>query len=206
MAEKISVQIALEGGAEIERQLADIGKAGQKAFAEISKSAEQSGGFKQLDATEVTAKLKAFGIEGAETINKIQQAVKAAGRLESIVQGVAAAEKAFAALGTAATVAGVALAGIGAALVAGVVALSGYVPAAAKTAEALRSLADLSGESMESISAMQIAFAQSGVSLEQFAKEFTNLEVRVQQAARSMADDVEQSARRIQQALLQEEQ
>ena len=33
MAEKLSITIALEGAEEIKRQLADIGKAGKKAFA-----------------------------------------------------------------------------------------------------------------------------------------------------------------------------
>jgi hypothetical protein len=40
MAEKISIEIALEGGAEIERQLAEIGDAGQQAFKQIQDAAE----------------------------------------------------------------------------------------------------------------------------------------------------------------------
>jgi hypothetical protein len=41
MAEKISVQIELVGGAEVEQQLAAIGEAGQKAFDQINKAADQ---------------------------------------------------------------------------------------------------------------------------------------------------------------------
>ena len=199
MVEKISVQIALEGGAEVQRQLADIGEAGQKAFADISQSAEQVGGFKNLKPEEVTKKLEDMGVKGEE-VTKILQAVSTAVKFERAVLGVEALEKGFAALGTAATAAGIALAGIGAAIVAGATALAGYIPAAAKTADALRSLSALSGEAMESVSALQIAFAKSGVPLEQFAKQFTDLEVRIQEAARTTADAIEQSSQRIEQA------
>jgi hypothetical protein len=40
MAEKISVQIGLEGAEEVERQLADIGKTGQQALQDLAKGAE----------------------------------------------------------------------------------------------------------------------------------------------------------------------
>jgi len=206
MAEAISIRIALEGGKEIERQLEDIGDAGKKAFADISKAAEQGGGFKQLDPNEVTAKLKEFGVEGEAAINKIQGAVKSAGRLEGIVQGVSAAEAGVAALGTAVAALAVGFGVLAAALGGALAVLSRFTSQAAETADALRPLANLSGESMQSISALQIAFAQSGVSLQQFAKEFTNLEAAVQEASRTMADDVEQSSQRIQQAHLSEAQ
>jgi len=98
MAEKISIEIALEGGAEIERQLADIGTAGQKAFADITKAASQVG-FKNIQAEQVTAALQRLGVTGVNEITKIQNAVKAAGRLESLVQGVASVENAFARVG-----------------------------------------------------------------------------------------------------------
>ena len=95
MAEKLSVQIELEGGAEIARQLGDIGKAGTKAFTDIGKAAEKVGGFSQLDPAEVTTKLAKMGITGADAINKIQTAVQQAGRLEQVVQGVQTLEKGF---------------------------------------------------------------------------------------------------------------
>jgi hypothetical protein len=84
MAEKLSVQIELEGGAEIARQLGDIGKVG---------------GFDQLDPTEVTTKLAKMGITGADALNKIQTAVQQAGRLERVVAGVKAVEDGFDKLG-----------------------------------------------------------------------------------------------------------
>src|SRR5215471_20235998 len=98
MAEKISIEIALEGGAEIERQLADIGTAGQKACADITQAASQVG-FKNIQAEQVTTALQRMGVTGVNEINKIQNAVKAAGRLESLVQGVASVENAFARIG-----------------------------------------------------------------------------------------------------------
>src|SRR4029077_12971333 len=136
MVDKISAQIALEGGKELERQLADIGEAGQKAFADISKSAEQDGGFKQLNPEQVTAKLQELGVTGVEAINKIQAAVQTAGRFEGIVQGVAAAETALLALGAV-------LLGVGAAVAAGAAALSHYTSEAAKTAEAITRFAEV---------------------------------------------------------------
>ena len=110
MAEKLSVQIELQGGQEIARQLEGIGEAGQKAFADISKSAEQVGGFKNIKPDEVTAKLEEMGVTGSEAIGKIQQAVQKAGRLESLVQGIATAETALKALAVAAVPVGLAIA------------------------------------------------------------------------------------------------
>jgi len=110
MVEKLSIQIALDGGAEIERQLADIGSAGQKAFADITTSAEQVGGFKQLKPDEVTAKLQEMGVTGVDAIDKIQAAVRKAGRLETLVQGIQTAESALKAMALAAIPVGAAIA------------------------------------------------------------------------------------------------
>jgi len=99
MAEKLSVLIELDGGDEIARQLGDIGKAGTKAFQDIGRAAEKVGGFDQLDPADVTAKLVKMGITGTEAINKIQTAVKQAGRLEQVVAGVQKLENGFDKLG-----------------------------------------------------------------------------------------------------------
>ena len=96
---KISVEIALNGGAEIEKQLAGIGEAGQKAFLDISKAAEQAGGFKNLKPEEVTKKLQDMGVTGVDALKKIQDAVQSASRLESVVQGVQKVEAAFGSAG-----------------------------------------------------------------------------------------------------------
>ena len=71
MAEKLSITIALDGGAEIERQLEGIGEAGTKAFDAIGTAAEKAGGFEKLDPKDVTAKLQQFGVKGKEAIDKI---------------------------------------------------------------------------------------------------------------------------------------
>src|SRR5262245_31517791 len=102
MAEKISIQIALEGGQAVQRQLADIGDAGQQAFNQIERAASQVGGFKNLKPEQVTAKLKEMGIEGTAAFGKIQQAVKTAVRFETLVQGIQSVESAFIAVGRAA--------------------------------------------------------------------------------------------------------
>ena len=62
MAEKLSVQIALEGGKEVEAQLEGIGKAGQKAFADISAAAEKAGGFDKLDPGQASKSMEKFGV------------------------------------------------------------------------------------------------------------------------------------------------
>jgi hypothetical protein len=92
MAQKISVQIALEGGAELQRQLAAIGDQGEAAFKQIDRAAQQVGGFRNLNTEAVEQSLKKVGITGVASINSIQQAVKEAGRLEELAQGVAKLE------------------------------------------------------------------------------------------------------------------
>jgi hypothetical protein len=97
MAEKISVEIALDGGAEVVSQLTDIGKAGQKAFGDIQGAAEQ------IDLTSATAEFQDIGNAGVDAFNKIQQAAQTATIFEGILQGVKRVEGAFESLGTAAT-------------------------------------------------------------------------------------------------------
>lgn len=228
MAEKISVQIALEGGAEIQRQLADIGKAGQDAFNNIAKSAGKVGTFQNFNPEEITARLKKMGVEGAAEINKIQAAVQAAVRLEKVAKGVAAVEtafgrlgtvgaRAFSSLGSAANKLGASLsrslgplAGAARALgpvglaaggvTAGGVALVKFASSAEDAFKALRELQKASGESIENLSALGNAFARGGTPVKDFAAAFTNLSQLVTEASRTMADDIEQSAQRIEQA------
>jgi hypothetical protein len=194
MVEKISVAIALEGGDQIEKQLADIGKAGQKAFADISKSAEQVGGFDKLKPDEVTAQLQKMGITGVDAINKIQAAVQQATRLESLVKSIAVVEETFAAL---ANTAKRFIEGFAAASVVGTAALYKFANAGEQTEKALSQLQAVSGKSFENLSAMSIVFAEGGTKVKQFATEFGNLALKVQQASRTMADDVEQSSQRV---------
>ncbi len=95
MAQKLSIQLALEGAAEIERQLADIGDAGQKAFGSIVQAAKKAGSFASLDPGVVAEKIKKFGVEGPEAIRKINEAVKAAGKFEQLVSGLKLVETAL---------------------------------------------------------------------------------------------------------------
>ena len=100
MAEKLSVQIALEGGKEVEAQLEGIGKAGQKAFADISAAAEKAGGFDKLDPGQASKSMEKFGVTGEAALNKITAAVKTASRFETMVNIVKSVENAFTSLGT----------------------------------------------------------------------------------------------------------
>jgi hypothetical protein len=157
MAEKISIQIALEGGDQIAKQLEGIGEAGQKAFADIAKSAEQVGGFKNIKPDEVTAKLQDMGVTGVDAIDKIQKAVQSAGRLETLVQGITSVETAFSALAAAAPV-------IGAVLV-GAFALA--TKAAFAFSEAVNKVSDEAaklGVSIEKVDQFRRALEQAGIS------------------------------------------
>src|SRR5262245_24844149 len=86
MAEKINIEIDLEGGAEVERQLSDIGKAGQQAFGDIQNAADQ------IDLSSAT-----------DALNNVQTAVQGAATFEKIVQGIGKVQGAFDGLGNAAT-------------------------------------------------------------------------------------------------------
>ena len=234
MAEKISVQIALEGGQEIVRQLDDIGAAGQKAFADIAKSADKAGSFSQIKPEQVTASLKKMGVEGAAAINKVQAAVQSAVRLERIAGGVAAIENGFVRLRTVGATAFTSLAtsaeklgqsltrslgplagaaralgpvGIAAAGAgAGSIALVKFAAAAEDAFKALKPLQNASGDSLENISALAIAFTQGGTSVKDFGTAFGNLSVQIADASRTMADDIAQSSLRIEQSYLSVEQ
>ena len=49
MPTKLQIEIALAGAEEIKSQLAGIGEAGEDAFKQIAKAANQAGGFSKLD-------------------------------------------------------------------------------------------------------------------------------------------------------------
>src|SRR5580765_588796 len=100
MAEKLSVQIALEGGQAVEQALAGIGTAGKKCFDDISAAAAKVGGFDKLAPDQATKSMEKFGITTEDTMKKVTEAVKTASRLETIVNTVKAVENAFTSLGT----------------------------------------------------------------------------------------------------------
>jgi len=234
MAEKIAIEIALEGGREIQRQLADIGEAGQKAFADIARAADKAGSFSQIKPEQVTASLKKMGVEGVDAIDKVQRAVQAAVRLERVAEGVRALETGFSRLGTVGAMAfgalGSAVEKLGASvtralgplagaaralgpvgiaaggITAGSVALIKFANAAEDTFKALRQLQNASGDSVENLSVLANVFERGGTPAKEFATAFTNLSVKVAEASRTMADDIEQSSQRIEAARLSEEQ
>jgi hypothetical protein len=157
MAEKLSVQIELSGGAEIARQLEGIGEAGQKAFADIAKSAEQVGGFNNLKPDEVTAKLNEMGVTGVDAIDKIQKAVQSARRLESLVQGITSVETALMAAARAAPI-------VGAAIVAAMTAAAKATIALAAEINKINDQAIKLGAPIEKVDQFRAALEKAGVS------------------------------------------
>ena len=97
MAEKISVEIGLDGGEEVNRQLEGILQQGQKTFSGLQDAAGQ------LDFSAIANGFQEVGDTGVQAFDKIQAAVKSTAALETIVQGVKKVEGAFESLGTAAT-------------------------------------------------------------------------------------------------------
>jgi hypothetical protein len=189
MAEKLSILIALEGGDEIAKQLADIGEAGQKAFADIGKSAEQAGGFKNIKPEEVTQKLKDMGVTGVDAINKIQKAVQSAGRLETLVEGITAVETGFVALGRAAgPVIGTLIAAAGA--------IAKAWLGIAKSINEVDAAAAKLGVSFQQFDKLRQGFLQAGISseavtsgLQKLKSQLDQMDVeRVKQAFNELAD------------------
>lgn len=95
MAEKINVEIGLEGGTEVERQLENIGKAGQEAFGQIQSAVDQ------VNLDNVSSGFDELGNAGQAAFAKVQQAAQSAAAFEQIVQGVRKVEGAFEGLGNA---------------------------------------------------------------------------------------------------------
>jgi hypothetical protein len=164
MAEKLSITIALEGGKEIQKQLADIGEEGQKAFQKIAAEAAKTGGLKNLKPEEVTQKLKDMGITGVDALNKITAAVAQATKLESLVGVVQKIETGFANVGAAAAAFGRALGPIGIAAVAVGTVLVKSMNAAAEAINKADAAAIKAGISIEKFSQFKQGLEQAGFS------------------------------------------
>jgi hypothetical protein len=191
MAEKLSIQIALEGGDEIAKQLEGIGEAGQKAFADIAKSAEDVGGFKNIKPEEVTKKLQEMGVTGVDTIKKIQNAVASASKLETLVQGITSVETAFSALAKAAPI-------IGAVIVA---AFAAATKAASAFADAVNKVSDEAtklGVSIEKVDQFRAALEQAGISAQGISTALTQAK---EHADQFKLDQVKRDAAEVQRAL-----
>jgi len=189
MAEKLSIQIALEGGDEIQKQLADIGEAGQKAFLDIAKSAEKAGGFKNLKPEEVTKKLKDMGVVGVDALNKIQNAVAGATRIERLVGIVQKLETGFAALGGG--IAGVARA-LGPVGIAAAAAFGAIVKGAINAAEAINKIdtaAINAGMSVQNFDRLRQGFERAGVSANGVAQAMQGIAEKADASALKLVTD-----------------
>lgn len=98
MAEKLSIQIALEGGKQVEQQLASLGDAGAEAFKQISKAAKDVGGFDNLETKEVEQRLENLGVTGEEAFDKIKAAATEAEKFDALIATTEALETGLAKL------------------------------------------------------------------------------------------------------------
>jgi len=98
MVAKLSVAIELQGGKDIERQLENIGKAGQKAFADIQKAAGQAGGFDKLDPGVIEQKLAGAKL-AADELAKVQKAIADTASWEKLAGALSLVDGAFNKLG-----------------------------------------------------------------------------------------------------------
>src|SRR5262245_36846261 len=96
MAEKISVEIGLDGGEEVQKQLENIGQSGQKAFGDIQNAADQ------VNLSSTTEQFDDLGNAGQAAFQKVAAAARNATAFEQIIQGVKKVEGAFESLGAAA--------------------------------------------------------------------------------------------------------
>jgi hypothetical protein len=207
MVEKLSVSIALLGGDEVQRQLAGIGMAGQKAFADISKAAEKVGGFQNLNPQVATDAIKKFGVTSVAELNKIQAAVSKAADFEKLVDGLQAAEAAFTRFGAAITAFGSRFQSVGFIVAAFA---AGFVKGAlgvSKSIEEIVGQAAKLGLTVNQFDQLRLGFEQAGISskavgdglqqlqgvmeklnLERVKKAFDDLQVIIQSSGRRFAD------------------
>src|SRR5580765_915742 len=184
MAEKLSVIIALEGAEEIKRQLADVGKAGKDCFKEINDAAAEAGGFNKLDTSRLGEGLVAAGVAGKD-VAAVLNAVKQAGKMETLVNGIAAVENGFAK-------AGAAVAEMGKAL--------GFVLPSARTMARLLVVAfgaavvEAIVSSTKAILELSAAALEAGKSIEDMAKTqeiFKQIGLSGAEAAKGVSDFIE---------------
>ena len=170
MAAMLSVQIALEGGKEIEKQLENIGKAGQKAFTDIAKAAGEAGGFDKLDPGVIEKKLAGAKL-AAEELEKVKKALSDTAKLEKLAMVVASVEGAFIKLGISVRALLVALGPLGviAVLVSGLVALANSALQAAAAISKIDAQAIKLGLTIEQFSKLREAFGRAGISADAFS-------------------------------------
>jgi hypothetical protein len=201
---KLLINIALEGGKEIERQLEGIGQAGQKAFNDIGQAAAQVGGFKNLNTKEVQAGLETLGVVGPEAINKIILAVKQAGRLETLVGGIHNVMSAFASLTGAVTLFARAIAPIA---IVGVGVFNTIAGSALEAAEAINKVSASAiklGVGVEQLDRLRLGFEAAGLSaqgvtsaIETFAGVLEKVKLERLQSATVSMQELQEAAKGI---------
>jgi len=182
MVAKLSVQIALEGGKEIERQLESISKAGQKAFSDINKAASKAGGFDKLDAGVIEKKLAGAKL-AADELEKVKKALADTAKVEKLASALSVLDGAFAKLGVSARALLLVLGPIGAVVTVLAVALGvGLAVSALKAAEAISKIdaeAIKLGTSIEQFSRLREAFGRAGISFDAFSAGIQNLKSEI---------------------------
>jgi len=196
MAEKISVQIELDGGKEVERQLADIGAAGEKSFAQIGKAGEQANdgiaktGEVTEKAAESTSKLTlanaalvasiakstaGFALHGVEIVQAVRHHETLLQSLLKLASGANTAVKAFSLIAPQLTLVGAGALAIAGPIAAAVTAFEALEKVATKFAgsneklnHTLQTLAATSGESFQKLQVGEAAFEQIGIAAETF--------------------------------------
>lgn len=180
MVQKLSIQLKLEGDAEIKRQLEGIDDAGKKLFNSLIREAKKVGGFQNIDFDTITKKAEQLGVKGPEAINKVTEAVKAAGKFEQLVSGLKLVETALNRTGIAGKALVVALGPLNAIVailaIAFGVALVGGLIKASQAIAAIDAQAIKLGSTFEAFSKAREGLLRAGVGADNIAQGFEHLQ------------------------------
>lgn len=147
----IKQRIALDGGAEIKKELAELGRVGEVAFAKLKKAAANDAGKSSLVAFQ-------------QQLSKVKTDLRAldlqAGAFTRTAIGLG---KSFGDLGVALAAVGTRLLGVGAAIAGATVGLGALAANSAKVAAEVGEAASATGLSVEKYQALQFAAQQAGL-------------------------------------------
>lgn len=198
MADKgltLKATIELAGGDEIKRQLDQIGDAGKKAFDSLAADADKAGkSLQQIPLDEINKKAQQFGITGPQALQKFQQAVASAARIEGFLQALQAIQNGFLAIGQTAQLVGqailqalgpvgVGLAGVAAAAVAASAQMDALAQNAAKVTEPLRQMATQFNTTVPALDQLRAGFNAAGQSSETFRASMEGVNKAISTAA-----------------------
>lgn len=182
MVEKISVQIALDGGKEVEQQLAAIGDAGEKSLQKTGEAADKAAesisklSLETVKTAAEIAKLAAeIGLTGVEIVQAVRHHATLIQSLLKLGSTVSTTVRVLSAFTPELTVLGVGLGGIATSLAAAVIGFEALNAVVTKTAagdeklnNTLQTLAATTGSSFDSLQNGQAVFEQIGISAETF--------------------------------------